>query len=111
MGFAKNFLNLKVKKVRINWADHYCGVSASAGTTNSNNILVGAHQTTISSHYDYLADNLHSLTKDAQDIGDYIPNNICIEFLTHGSAKSRKGVGSSEDCAPLAFDCSSVFFG
>ncbi len=112
MGFAQDLFNFDVKEiVGIDWSQHHYGIGASASASDGNNILISAYQPTISRHHGYLTNYLHPLTKDTQDIGDYIPDDMSIEFVTHGSAHSRKGMGSGKDYAAVALENFSVLFG
>ena len=105
VGFAQNLFNLELEEVAgINWSEHHRCIGASAGTTDSNNILIGAHQTTVSRRHSYFTNNLHSLPEDTQDIGDYVPNNISIKFLAHGGTQSAEKVGGGKYYAALALN-------
>ena len=112
VGLTQNLFDLEVKKVtRINRSEHYCGISALAGASDTNNILIGVYQTTVGCHQSYLTDNLHPLTKNAQGIGNYIPNDISMKFSAHGTAESAKGVGSGKHYASLTLNYFPILLG
>jgi len=91
--------------------ENYGGVGAVVGTGDSNDILIGVHQSTVGSHHGNLTGYLQPLTQDAQAIGDYVANDKRIEFLPRSPTNSGKGVSGDEDYASLALNYSPVLLG
>ncbi len=74
---ADNLFYPEVKEaVAIYRSEHDGGISTTTGAGNGDDIFVATHQPGIGSHHRYLADYLHPLTKNPQDISDYISNSI-----------------------------------
>ena len=112
MWFTEDFLDFEVKNVLgVDRREHNGGICSPTAAGDSNNFLVSAHQATVSRHKGDFTGYLQAVTKDTQGIGDYLTDDLGIEFLAHRPANSSEGVGSGKYCATLALNYLPVLLG
>ena len=71
MWLADDFLDPEVEEVdEVHRVKDHGRIGTPTGSANANHILIGSSQSSISSHDGDLANDLHSLSKQAQGIGN-----------------------------------------